>query len=375
MMTRLRSLDIFRGITVALMIIVNSPGNSSSYSWLTHSHWNGCSLADLVFPFFIYIVGISVVYAYSTTKTAGLGIRRVWPDMLKRTLFLLLLGIVLNAFPNHFDLANLRIYGVLQRIAICYFVAAYLYLSCSATAQFIILLTCLIGYYLLMIVVPVPDLTGQQLSLDNNWVAYIDRLLFSPAHLYGKTYDPEGLLSTLPAIATALLGTLSGIGLQTSYSPKQKISALTLASGIALLIGWIWGLFFPINKTLWSSSYVLWSGGLAGIMLAICYWLIEIKSWVTWSKPFYIFGINAILAYLLHVAFLKIQAIIPMTLADGSLSNLRVYITDCCFNWASAQNASLLYASSYTLLWLFILSSKQLTVTAFPYRSIKREIR
>ena len=357
---RLLSLDIFRGITVALMIIVNSPGNQTSYRWFDHSTWNGCTLADLVFPFFVFIVGVSTAFTLSKACERNSTFRQLILKIVNRSVSLFLIGLLLNAFPYHFDFATIRVFGVLQRIALCYFFASLLFLTTHIFTQAIIMMVLMIGYWLLMTAFPgVYDLTPQ-----GNFAAYLDRSVFASAHLYGKVFDPEGLLSTLPALATALLGNLTGAWLLSTYSSKQKLKGLTFAGFFALLAGWLWGLWFPINKALWTSSYVLWTGGGALIVLAGCYWLIDIKSWKRWSKPFEIFGINAMLAYVLHVFFLKIQAIIALPRADGSSGNLRLYITDHFFGWASLQNASLLYACSYTLLWLlmiqlFVLCTRQ----------------
>lgn len=352
---RLLSLDVFRGITVALMIIVNSPGNQTSYQWLEHSLWNGCTLADLVFPFFIFIVGVSTALTLSKAREQ----KRTRPPLIlqifKRTLILFLVGLLLNAFPSHFDFSTIRVFGVLQRIAICYFFASLLFLTTKVSTQAIIMMALMIGYWLVMTFFPVPGYGIHDLTPEGNVAAYLDRMIFASTHLYGKIFDPEGLLSTLPAIATALLGNLTGAWLLSTYSHKQKLTGLSIAGFFALLTGWLWGLWFPINKTLWTSSYVLWTGGFALIILAWCYWLIDIKSWKKWSKPFEVFGINAMLAYVLHVVFLKIQALIRLARPDGSPGNLRLFITDHAFGWTSLQRASLLYACSYTLLWLLMI--------------------
>lgn len=353
--TRLLSLDVFRGITVALMIIVNSPGNQRAYAWVEHSIWNGCTLADLVFPFFIFIVGVSSAYTVSQARCRDKRLRALFPKILKRALILFLLGLLLNAFPNHFDVNTIRVFGVLQRIAICYLIASWLFLTTTIWVQAIVMMVCMIAYWLIMTLLPVPGFDTEHLTLYGNYAAYLDRQIFSQDHLYGKMYDPEGLLSTLPAIATALLGNLTGAWLLSMYQHKQKIVGMTAAGCIALIAGWVWGLWFPINKTLWTSSYVLFTGGIALLVLAGCYWLIEVKAWVKWSKPFEIFGINAMIAYLLHVLFLKIQAMILTPPINGSPGNLRLYLTEYCFGWTSSQMASLLYACSYMLLWLLII--------------------
>ncbi len=349
--TRLISLDVFRGIIVALMILVNSPGNHTAYVWLEHSVWNGFTLADLVFPSFIFIVGVSLAISLSKAQEKHLSFQQLFPKILIRTVVLFSVGLFLNAFPHHFDFGTLRVFGVLQRIAICYFIAATLFLTTRISTQALIMLGLMIGYWLLM-----TRLSGvYDLSPKGNYAAFIDRHLFSSAHLYGKVFDPEGLLSTLPAISTALLGNLTGAWLNSSHSQNKKVMHLTLAGFFAVVAGWLWGLWFPINKALWTSSYVLFAGGFSVLILALCYWLIEVKSLKKWSRPFEIFGLNAMLAYVLHVIFLKIQAAISIPGPTGKTSNLRVFITEHLFGWASLENASLFYAGCYTILWLLII--------------------
>lgn len=349
--TRLVSLDVFRGITVALMILVNSPGNQTSYPWLEHSVWNGCTLADLVFPFFIFIVGVSVAMTLSKAKQKELPLQLVFPKILKRSIILFLIGLLLNAFPYHFEFASIRVFGVLQRIAICYLATSVLFYTTRISTQAVIMGLLMAAYWFLMAFIPTFDLTP-----EGNVAAWIDRYIFSANHLYGKVYDPEGLLSTLPAIATALLGNLTGAWLLSNYRQQEKVRGMAIIGFFALLLGWLWGLTFPINKALWTSSFVLWTGGLALIFLAVCYWLIEIKIGKRWAKPFEIFGINALLAYVLHVFFLKIQAIISIPQRDGAPGNLRLFITEHLFGWTSLPNASLLYALSYVMLWLAVVS-------------------
>lgn len=349
--TRLLSLDVFRGITVALMILVNSPGNETPYVWLDHSEWDGSTLADFVFPFFIFIVGVSLAFTLTKARSRDLTFQQLFPHILKRSIILFLIGLLLNAFPHHFALESIRVFGVLQRIAICYFVAALLFLTTKISTQAIIMLALMLGYWLIMVMMPGP----YDLSPSGNVAAYLDRQLFSSAHLYGKVFDPEGLLSTLPAISTTLLGNLTGAWLLSTRTHRHKLIGMTVAGFLALLAGWVWGLWFPINKALWTSSYVLWTGGFALIFLACCYWLIEVKALKKWARPFEIFGVNAMLAYVLHVFFLKIQAFISIPSNNGTHSNLRLYITDQLFSWASLQNAALLYACAYTLLWLVVI--------------------
>ncbi|MEO8402770.1 MAG: heparan-alpha-glucosaminide N-acetyltransferase domain-containing protein [Gammaproteobacteria bacterium] len=353
---RLLSLDVFRGITIALMILVNSPGNQTAYAWLSHSIWNGCTLADMVFPFFLFIVGVSLVFSLSKSLEQKIPTEQLFKRVTKRAITIFLIGLFLNAFPYHFHLDTIRVYGVLQRIAICYFIASLLFLKTPVKTQAIIFIVLLIVYWLMIKFIYVPNYGIGNLTLEGNLAGYIDRLLFSSEHLYEKVFDPEGVLSTIPAVATTLLGNLTGTWLLTKRKSLVKLQGMTIIGIIALLLGWFWGLFFPINKNLWSSSYVLWTGGLALILLAVCYWLIEIKQWKKWSKPFEIFGLNAIAAYFLHIFFLKIQAMIHISRVDGSMGNLRFYITEHLFGWTThLKAASLMYAFLYLLFWLLVL--------------------
>lgn len=344
--SRLLSLDVFRGLTVALMILVNSPGNPTAYPLLAHSSWHGCTFADLVFPFFIFIGGVSIALTFNRAKKYALPFPPVFKIILKRTIILFLLGLLLNAFPNHFDISNIRILGVLQRLAICYFFASLLFLTTKPLTQAVIMAVLMLSYWGLLLLPPY-DLTPA-----GNFAAYIDQMLLSSSHLYTKTFDPEGLLSTLPALSTALLGNLTGLWLIKTPAHEKRILGMLSMGILALTLGWIWGWWFPINKSLWTSSYVLWTGGIALITLTGCYWLIEVKHYKAWAKPFEIFGLNAMLAYVLHVVFLKVQA---MIVVPDSGNNLRLTITDYFFNWTSLPNASLFYAISYTLLWLAII--------------------
>jgi predicted acyltransferase len=248
------------------------------------------------------------------------------------------------------------VFGVLQRIAICYFVASILFLTTKVYTQAIIIVGLLIGYWLIMTFISVPGYGINNLTQEGNLAAYIDRLVFSSAHLYEKVFDPEGFLSTLPAIATCLLGNLTGVWLLSRNNIQIKLQGMTLIGILALAFAWIWGNSFPINKSLWTSSYVLLTGGLALLLLVVCYWLIEIKHYKRWSMPFAIFGMNAILAYFLHIFFLKIQALIHIQRLNGTPGNLRIFITEHLFGWLSLQSASLMYAFCYVIFWLFILT-------------------
>lgn len=345
---RLISLDVFRGLTIALMIIVNSPGNAFPYSWLDHSVWNGCTLADLVFPFFIVIVGISSVLALSNLRAKGVTTSRLIEKVMRRSAYIFFMGLLLNVFPHHVDLFSIRIFGVLQRIGICYCIASILFITTQMRTQALIMVVLLIGYGCLMTLHP-------SMMLDGNAVGYWDQWLLGSSHLYTPRFDPEGLLSTIPAIASTLLGNLIGVFLLSSQSKQRKCRQMLISGILLALAGWIWAEVLPLNKALWSSSYVLWTGGLALLVYVPIYALIEIKQRVKWSLPFDLLGRHAMLVYMLHVLFLKIQAMIRLPNVAGELVGYRVYITEVLFGHLSPENAALCYAVSYLILWLFVL--------------------
>jgi predicted acyltransferase len=366
--SRLLSLDVFRGITIAAMILVNSPGNQTAYAFLEHAEWNGCTPTDLIFPFFLFIVGVSLVFSLTKRLERGDPDNDILLQVVKRSLIIFGLGLLLNGFP-YYDLTTLRIPGVLQRIALCYLAAAIVFLKTRPSPSLplpqggegrgegntlSIIVVLLVGYWIAMTTIQVPGYGVGDLGMEGNLAAYIDRM-FLAGHIYKPVYDPEGILSTLPAIATTLLGNLAGVWLLSRKSVDQKAGGLIIAGTAALAAGWLWGRVFPINKALWTSSYVLWTGGWALYLLAFLYWVIDVKDWKRWSKPFEIFGVNAIAAYLLHILFLKIQNRIPIPRLDGSPGNLRLYLSEHLFGWTSLENASLLYALGYTFLWLIVL--------------------
>ncbi len=328
---RLKSLDVFRGITIAGMILVNSPGNDHAYAWLEHAEWNGLTPTDLVFPFFLFIVGISLVVSLEKRLAQGATRGELVTHILKRTLILFALGLFLNGFPKY-DLATIRIPGVLQRIALAYMGGALLFLFLRARHLAVVLPTLLLGYWGLM---------RGDMSPEGNVAARIDQFLLS-GHMYRPHYDPEGFLSTFPSIATVLMGILSVCTFQ-----KPRIFGWAAASVVA---GLLWAQFFPLNKALWTSSYVLVTGGLAMALLGLCSWVVDQKKI---GRPFRwleALGLNAIAAYVGHLLFLKIQNRIPL----GDSKNVRFWISDHLLGGLTPINASLVYALTYTAIWILI---------------------
>lgn len=302
--TRLISLDVLRGITIAFMILVNNNGSESAYWPLKHSLWNGWTPTDLVFPTFLFVAGVSLVFSFESRLAKGVSKASLFLHALRRSVILFVLGLVVNGFPS-FPWHTLRIYGVLQRFAVCLLIASVIYLWAHGKKVGTIvsvIVVALIGYWIVMRWIPVPGygLPTRDIPLldkDANWVAYIDRHIF-PGRLYEGTRDPEGLLSDLPALGTALLGMLTGIWLRAKKSEQAKFIGLFAAAIAALLLGKIWGHWFPINKKLWTSSYVFFAAGCSLLGLSICYWLIEIKKWKSgWTFPWLVFGSNAIALY------------------------------------------------------------------------------
>jgi predicted acyltransferase len=350
--SRLLSLDVFRGITIALMIIVNTPGNREAYAQLDHAEWNGLTMTDLVFPFFLFIVGVSIVFSLAKRLEKGAASGLVLP-IFKRALIIYACGMVLNAIPNYHP-STIRVLGVLQRIAICYFFTSLLFIKTGLRAQIAVTAAALLGYWLAMTYIPVPGIGAGVLTKEGSLASWVDRVVLG-AHTYRSgEYDPEGLLSTVPALATTLLGLFTGLWLRSGRTQQDKVKGLLAAGLVAAAAGWLWGLAFPINKALWTSSYVLVTAGLALWLLALCYWLIEMKDIRAWGKPFEIFGINAIAAYMLPIFLLKFLVLYKLPVAGAAEpEQLRVLICNGVFGgWLSPLNASAAFAVSYMLLWM-----------------------
>jgi len=308
---RLLSLDVLRGLTIAFMILVNNNGNEAQAYWpLKHAAWNGFTPTDLVFPTFLFLVGISTVYSTAARLAQGATRQSLFLHVLRRSIILYLLGLVVNSFP-YFHPHTMRFYGVLPRIAICYLVVASLYLiSPGWRSKATLAIAALAGYWILMRFVPVPGygVPTHEIPLldrDANLTAWLDRQIFSASHLYERTRDPEGLLSTIPALATALLGLLTGIWLRTLRPLGQRATGIAVAGISGVLLGSLWNLSFPINKKLWTSSYVLFAGGLSLLLLALCLLIVDLREKSPTSSrrshflsPVLVFGTNAIAAYI-----------------------------------------------------------------------------
>lgn len=321
---RLLSLDVLRGLTVAVMILVNNAGDGAvSYAQLRHSAWNGCTLTDVVFPLFLFIVGVSVALAFQRRLDRGAARTTILLQVLQRALLIFVLGLVLNALP-FFQLSGLRYYGVLQRIALCYLLASIVYLLGGFKASATVAVALLIGYWLLLTHVRVPHfgMPGVDVPLLDpvaNLPAWLDRTLVPAAHLYHNTvYDPEGLLSTLPALGTTLLGVLAARVLQSNWVSTKRTLTLILCGLFGILAGLLWSHAFPFNKRLWTSSYVLFTAGIASTLLGTLHGLIDGPlRWRRGLTPFVIFGTNALFAYILSEV---IAIILHAITFDGNLT-------------------------------------------------------
>ena len=355
--TRLISLDVFRGLTIAAMVLVNNPGSWATIYWpLAHAEWHGWTPTDLVFPFFLFIVGVAIPLAFGRRREEGGTQRDLYLKVIRRSLIIFALGLFLNGFP-YFRLATIRIPRVLQRIAICYFFASIIFLKTKLRTQVIITVALLILYCLLMNYISTPGFAPGDLSKEGSLASFIDRVLLG-RHIWsqGKVYDPEGLLSTIPAIATTLLGVLTGQWLRAERDAYEKVAGLFVAGVICVMLGWAWNPFFPINKALWTSSYVLFTGGLALQLLALCYWVVDMKNYRRWAWPFVVFGVNAIALFVGTGLMAKLMGLIKVPLSDGTRVSLQGWFYRGAFaSWLPPYRASLAYAICFILLWLFLM--------------------
>jgi len=327
---------------MAAMVLVNNPGTwGAVYAPLRHADWHGLTPTDVVFPCFVFIVGVAIALSLPTPGR-----------VLRRAAIIFVLGIVLNGVP-YFDWSTLRIPGVLQRIAVCYLVAALLFLVTRRRTQVAVTAALLLGYWALLTLVPVPGYGRGDLGPEGNLAAWVDRAVLGRPHLWkaARVYDPEGILSTLPAIATALLGVLTGQWLQSGRDPRRIVAGLTVVGAIAAVLGMAWGIVLPVNKTLWTSSYVLLTGGLALLLFAACYWATDVRGWRRWTAPWVVFGVNALLLFFLSTLMARTLTLIHV----GPVTLQRAIFDGAFAPWASPINASLAYAIAYLLFWWLVL--------------------
>jgi predicted acyltransferase len=350
---RLDSLDLFRGMTIAAMILVSTPGTwEAVYYPLDHAVWHGWTLTDLVFPFLLFAMGAAVSPALARRRDTPGTIRR---RVVTRVVVLFVLGLVFNVVQSNPPISwpTFPIFGVLQRIAIVYGVVAMLVHLTSLRTQMAIATASLLGYWAVMTLVPVPGVGSGVLTPDGNLASFVDRAVLG-RHLAHGTWESEGLLSTVPAIATALFGIFSVRWLLRSRQSGRRIVILWLSGLAATVAGLAWGRLFPINKNLWTSSFALFTSGLAIQLLALCSWALDGVRWRSWATPFLAFGRNALTAYLLS---LSLDRLLTRWIVNrGSGASMKGSLYAHTFAWwavpcCGAEAASLMYAVAYVAVW------------------------
>jgi predicted acyltransferase len=407
---RLISLDVFRGFTILLMTIVNNPGSwATVYPALDHAKWNGCTFADLVFPFFVFIVGAAIPLAMPVKELD----KTTFTKIFVRSLRIICLGLVLNYFSSHqifglqgvalivskailsiilgfallgnFNLNTkkylvllifstalilafsgieqyheVRLPGVLQRIGIVYFFTSILYLKFKLKTQIIIGCSLLLIYWVLMTLIPIPAIGESNLNVGTNFASYVDSILLKN-HMYieTKTWDPEGVLSTIPTIATCILGLIIGQIFNNNYSKIEIIKRMAIIGSFCIVFGVIWDFTFPINKSIWTSSYVLFTGGLAIYILTLLYYIIEVLSFKKWTKLFLYWGVNPMIVFfgsgLIPRIIGKINIQNPFALSEEiSIQNF-IYKYAIANHFDNQYNASLSGSVIYIIIWSFIL--------------------
>lgn len=392
---RLVSLDVFRGITIAAMLLVNNPGTwSAIYPPLGHAAWHGWTPTDLIFPFFVFIVGITTWMSMQSRRARGATETEITRTIVRRGAIIFLLGFLMSGFPfftwtaipgnpdpSFVDrvvdrLMHWRILGVLQRIGICYIIAALIAQRTTLRQQVVTIIGLLFGYWFVMTILPVPGsgVLGQ-IALGKpgaTMAAWFDRLLLDWTrfglgnHNWGSTatWDPEGVLSTFPAIATAMLGILAGRWIAERRPLDERLNAMFAAGALAMMVGLMWNWAFPINKSIWTSSYVLFTGGLAAVSLATIMWLVDVKRFDGWTRPFVIYGMNPILAFVGSGLMARIIYSLIKVDYDGKRVALQSAIYQAGFaSWLEPKNASLAFALGVVLLWygiVYVLYRKQI---------------
>jgi predicted acyltransferase len=356
---RLRSLDVFRGATIAAMILVNNAGDwGKTYRPLLHAPWHGWTPTDLVFPFFLFIVGVAIPYAFAARLERSGGDRgALHRQILRRGLLLFGLGLVLIWYPFYtVDWTVARVPGVLQRIAVVYVLAALAWLHLSARTRGVLLVALLAGYWLAMTRLPVPGHAAGDLSPQGNLAAWVDERLLG-AHVWRYApgpADPEGILSTLPALATALAGLFAGDWLRSSRDAGARLRGLLLAGAAATAAGLLFGRAFPINKNLWTSSYVVFTAGAALLLLGAIHWQVDVRGRERWARPFVVLGTNSIAAYAASSLLARTLGVVRLSTADGSRTTLHRWLyARLCDSWLPEYVASLSWALGFlALCWL-----------------------
>jgi predicted acyltransferase len=355
---RLLSLDAFRGITMASMVVVNNPGDwGHVYAPLLHAEWHGWTPTDLIFPFFLFIVGVAITLSRKSGRPGAI---------VMRSAKLVGLGLFLNGFP-WFQIGTMRFPGVLQRIGLCYLVAAFAWRwaaphrdgdrwggAAARIAALAVLL--LVGYWMVLLLVP--GATGERYDLtpSGNVGAMVDRAVMQ-GHLWKPTWDPEGLLSTVPAIGTTLLGLIAGLWMASNRTRGAKAAGLVAGGVLGVAVGLGWGLVFPINKPIWTSSYAVFTAGAGALLLAACYWIIDVRHVKRWAHPFVVLGVNAIALFVLSGLIARTLGVIRVSSDEGTVSLKTLVYQSVFVPLAAPVNASLLFALAnlvllYGVLWV-----------------------
>ena len=364
MQGRLISLDVFRGLTVALMILVNNPGSwAHIHPPLRHARWNGWTPTDLVFPFFLFIVGVAISLSFARRLDAGADRVQLVRKIFWRSVVIFLLGLFLNGFPftGGAELwQNFRFWGVLQRIAVCYLLAGLTVVMFARwQGRALVALGLILIYELGMRLPLVPDWGAGSFALEDNFVRYLDLKLWGETHLYwgtGIPFDPEGLWSTWPAAVTTLAGFFTGEFLRGGLGLGAKLRRMVALGVVLFLVGQALHLAELVNKQLWTVSYVILTGGLALVVLAGSTWAIDVKGWNRWTKPAVVFGSNALVVFVGSGVLARILYLVKVPGPDGQVVSLKHWIYNQLFvPWAGQLNGSLLYAFAFILLWLGIL--------------------
>jgi predicted acyltransferase len=354
---RVLSLDVFRGLTVAAMVLVNTPGSWRHVYWpLQHAEWHGWTPTDLVFPFFLFIVGVAIPLGLGRRLEEGASRGGLALRILRRSAIIFALGLFLHAVPS-FDPATIRIPGVLQRIAVCYLAAALLFLVSGWRTEVVVAAAAVLGYWAALELVSVPGLGAGNLDKEGNVAAWLDRLVLGP-HIWrvGRVYDPEGILSTVPAIATTLFGVLAGRLVRSGLGTADTATGLFVGGAVGIGLGLAWEPWLPINKALWTGSYAVFTAGAAWMVLAAGYWLIEVRGSRGWTRPFEVLGVNALAVFFLSTLLAKLLISIRVAGSDGRLQPLQAVLFDAYFApWGPPEIASLAWAAANVLLWLAVM--------------------